>query len=299
MLVSATLIASILGICLTLFWNLQVSQMINTISQNSSIPSNIIIISILVIVVIAANGFICLSLSGWTCESLAHDLRMGLAKSFMAMPTEKLEEQSTGEIMSKLQNELGEISKFLRGNLFAIIEDFINFTGTLTWMLIINPRLTLLSHLPIILILGYVYFSSRTIQSYAKKSQEANGEIGGWVNTLVNMFPIIRVFQAEEQVYNWHYRSLIKWENNIIQEERIRAGLMSLSAVLRFIPLILLFAIGGVDVIRGNMSIGALYIFINLSGNVSGVTMNLPSRMAAFHRFIANMDRLEQTLKEA
>jgi|GEM_PF-3927362 len=40
-------------------------------------------------------------------------------------------------------------------------------------------------------------------------------------------------------------------------------------------------------------TIGTLYVFINLSGNVSGVMMNMPGRIAVFRRFLANMKRIE------
>ncbi len=57
--------------------------------------------------------------------------------------------------------------------------------------------------------------------------------------------------------------------------------------------LLLLFLIGGTQVIQGTATIGTLYAFINLSGNVSGVMMNMPGRIAVFRRFTANMNRIE------
>ncbi len=45
-------------------------------------------------------------------------------------------------------------------------------------------------------------------------------------------------------------------------------------------------------IISGRMTVGVLYIFVNLSGNVSGVMMNLPDYAGTFRRFTANMQRL-------
>ena len=67
---------------------------------------------------------------------------------------------------------------------------------------------------------------------------------------------------------------------------------MSLSAVLSCIPLMLLLLVGGTLVIHGDISIGLVYIFINLSGNVSGVMMNMPSHLARLRRFIGNLERI-------
>lgn len=49
----------------------------------------------------------------------------------------------------------------------------------------------------------------------------------------------------------------------------------------------------GIEVIRGTLSVGSLYAFINLSGNVSGAMMNMPGRIASFRRFAVNLKRVE------
>ncbi len=44
--------------------------------------------------------------------------------------------------------------------------------------------------------------------------------------------------------------------------------------------------------INGVITVGTLYIFLNLSGNVSGVMMNMPGYITAFRQFSSNMNRL-------
>ena len=82
------------------------------------------------------------------------------------------------------------------------------------------------------------------------------------------------------------------WEMASIKEERTRASLLSISAILSSMPLLLLLLFGGWRVISGTITTGVLYVFINLSGNVSGVMMNMPNHVGAFRRFIANLKRL-------
>jgi hypothetical protein len=42
----------------------------------------------------------------------------------------------------------------------------------------------------------------------------------------------------------------------------------------------------------GDLTIGTLYVFLNLSGSLSGVMMNMPGYIAAFRQFSANVRRL-------
>lgn len=69
-----------------------------------------------------------------------------------------------------------------------------------------------------------------------------------------------------------------------------------INRLFSYIPLLILLLIGGNQIIQGTTTIGTLYIFINLSGNVSGVMMNMPNRIAGFRRFVANMQRLEPSV---
>ena len=74
--------------------------------------------------------------------------------------------------------------------------------------------------------------------------------------------------------------------------EKKKALLMSISAVITNIPLLLIILIGGKLVILGKLSLGELYVFISLSGNVSGILMNMPSFIMQFRIFGANLKKL-------
>lgn len=89
----------------------------------------------------------------------------------------------------------------------------------------------------------------------------------------------------------WNGKTLISRERGLLPD-----GLMSLSGLLSFVPLLLLLAFGGAMVIKGEISIGLFYIFIILSGNVSGFLQNMPNIYAAFRRFEATVGRLGKKL---
>ena len=69
---------------------------------------------------------------------------------------------------------------------------------------------------------------------------------------------------------------------------------MSISAVITCIPLLLLILIGGKLIIMGKLTVGELYVFISLSGNVSGILMNMPSFIMQFRIFGANLKKLNE-----
>jgi ABC-type bacteriocin/lantibiotic exporter with double-glycine peptidase domain len=143
----------------------------------------------------------------------------------------------------------------------------------------------------------YTTYSSKIINKTAQQSQEANTNLNGFTDTFISIFPIMRLFNASALIQNQYNAALDRWESASTKEDRRRAGLMSLSGFFSLIPLMLLFFIGGTQVFQGALTLGTLYIFVNLSGNISGVMINMPGTIAGFRRFAVNMKRLQPVIK--
>src|SRR5665647_2096757 len=85
-LIIITIGISVLSIAVTLWWNTQLSEIINTVSIGQSVTRQTVIIAVIIML---ASGVVAYGLgliSGWTCETLAHDLRIGYARNISNMP---------------------------------------------------------------------------------------------------------------------------------------------------------------------------------------------------------------------
>lgn len=67
---------------ITLFWNMQLSDIINTISAGHSIRIKTLVLSLAAMGLLCAVGWLKTYLSGYTCELLTHDLRMGYQRLY-------------------------------------------------------------------------------------------------------------------------------------------------------------------------------------------------------------------------
>lgn len=287
-----TITSSGLTAVIALWWNTQLSGIIDQVSAGHSLSNDTILWAIITILITSGTAYAKGIISGYTCESITHDLRMGYARHFVLLPAFEVEQLNAGEQLSRLQNEISDVSGYLSANLFQILDDGIRFITTLIWLFTISPTLTLTANLPLIFIMMYIVWSSKIIGVATDRSQQAKVKMNSYTDTLLTLFPIIRLYDATRMILCGYKDALKAWENNTVHAERIRARLMSLSALLSAIPLMLLFLVGGSMTINGALTVGTLYIFLNLSGNVSGVMMNMPGYIAAFRQFSTNMNRL-------
>ncbi len=282
---------------INLYWNSFLADLINSLESTLVGSLRFFLLPAIVIILLhTLIEFLSSYLAFYTCEVFSHKMRMGYAWFYLHGDIQTLTKLNAGEEQSAMQNELSEISAYLNENLFSLAKQFVTFGVTVIFLLCQNVKLTLVSTLPVVPLIMYCSFSSQVIKNYTEQCQVSKQQINGLADTLLALFPVIQVYSAYSLISNTMNERLLEWQNSNIRKERIAAKLMSLSGVLSFIPLLLLLGFGGLMVINGEISIGVFYIFINLSGNVSGFLQNMPNIYAGFRRFGASVDRLEKKL---
>ena len=249
--------------------------------------------ALILIAVISIFSLLSESISGLSCEVMTHDLRMGFAGRLAEMSLPELEQINAGEEVSGFQNEIGEVSDYMTENMVKLAGDAVRFAGTLILLLSVCPILTAGAYLPVAGIVAYVFYSSKIIGRLTQQEQEARKKMDGYVDIILTLFPIIRIYDAAGLLWERFREENRIWGQAAEKREKTAAELMSLSALLSSIPVLLLLLLGGYLTQKKVITTGTLYLFLNLSGNVTGIMMNMPGHIAAFRKFKAHMKRLE------
>lgn len=295
-----TILFSFLSVIFNLCWNKFLAETLDIFGdaaffnfENSSrIISALFIIGIFVILLYTISEY----LSSYTCEIFAHEMRMGYVRYYLQSDFQMLSKLNVGEEQSAMQNELKDVSDYLNENLFSLMKQFGTFTVTVVFLFCQNIKLAVLSIFPVIPLIIYCFFSGKVIKDYTQQCLNSKKKINGLADVILELFPVIQVYDSYRLIKSTMWENLLEWENANVRKERINARLMSLSGVLSFVPLLLLLGFGGAMVINGEISTGTFYIFINLSGSVSGFLQNMPGIYANFRRFGASVDKLEEKL---
>ncbi len=250
----------------------------------------------LIILFYTVIEFLSSYLASYTCEVFAHEMRMSYSRFYLQSDVVTLSKCNVGEEQSAMQNELREISAYLNENLFSFMKQFVAFVVTVIFLFCQSGKLTLLTIFPVIPLLIYCYFSGKIIKNLTERCQKNRAQINGLAGILMELFPVIQIYDAYGLIHSTMNERMLEWQNCNIRKERTAARLMSFSGLLSFLPLLLLLGFGGFMVINGEISMGILYIFINLSGDVSGFLQNMPGIYAGFRQFYASVCRLEGRL---
>lgn len=297
-------LCTFLSVILNLYWNKFLAELLDRfevlnffgLGNEKRVHLSFIMLGIIIILFYTLSEYLSSCLASYTCELFAHEMRMGYVRHYLQRDIRILLKLKVGEEQSAMQNEMQDISNYMKENLFSLMKQFGTFFVTAIFLLVQNAKLAALSILPVLPLIIYCACSSKIIKNLTEQCQDSRKKINGLVNMILELFPIIQIYDAYKLMNKAMDQRLLEWKSTNIRKEWVTAKLMSLSGVLSFLPLLLLLGFGGYMVIKGEISIGIFYIFINLSGNVSGFLQNMPGIYANFRRFSASVGRLEGKL---
>lgn len=292
-----TLFCCVGSVLATLAWNKELSVLIDGVQAGFSLEQSCVMRCVVCLVLAAVLQVAMQFLSAYAGEYAVHDLRMELAAVAMKRDYASIAKENSAELISVQQNEMEEISRYLSDNFFTLCTTATSFVFTLLFFLTQNVKLTVLYLLPVMGMAVYTMISGKVIYRYTKKEQEQQKKMNGVAGTLLSLFPVVRLYEAEVLLEQRYTERIDGWKNAVVAQEKTKARLMSISGMLSCIPLVLLMLVGGRMIFQGTLTIGMLYVFINLSGNVSGVMINISVHLANFRRFCGNLERVWDSME--
>jgi ATP-binding cassette, subfamily B, bacterial len=121
-------------------------------------------------------------LSAKVGESLIRDLRTSLYRHLQAMSLRFFTHTKTGELMSRLNNDVGGAQQAVTGTLVNLVSNIISLVSTLTVMIVLDWRLTLIG----VAILPLLMLPSRRVAKRLRDITRRHMELNATMNALMN-----------------------------------------------------------------------------------------------------------------
>ena len=234
-------------------------------------------------------------------QSVVRDLRDKVNDKLTHLPLSYIDSHSKGDILSKMMNDIDNISNTLQNNLIQIITSAVSFIGMLALMFYVSWQLTLitLSVLPPSLLV--ISIISKRSKRYFRRQWDETGNINGHIEEMYTGHTLIKVFDHEEQAID---------EFDDINVSLAKAGYKAqfisgiIGPILNFvsnIAYVLICVIGGVYVIKGTFSLGDITTFFTYSKlfmqplvSIGNIANNLQSSLASAERVFNLLDEPDE-----
>jgi ATP-binding cassette subfamily B protein len=225
-------------------------------------------------------------------QTIEHEARLDAYRHVQELELAWFEDQSTGGLLSILNDDVNQLERFLDVGAYEIITVALNVAFVGAVFFVAAPVLGLVAFLPIPLIIwGSILFQKRLEPRYARVRQAA-GDVGALLANNLSGIATIRAFTAEQreaervgrvsQAYREANGAAIKLSSAFIPLIRM-AILAAFTATL---------VVGGRATLRGDLAIGVFSMLVYMTQRLLWPLTRLGETFDLYQRAMASTRRI-------
>jgi len=214
------------------------------------------------------------------------------------LPIKYFDNKPHGELMSRLTNDMDNISNVLGGTLVQVFSSFITVAGALGMMLWLNPILTIagLFFVPI----GFL--ATGKIAAYTRKffisSQQDLGALNAYIEEIISAQRVVKVFAQE----NYCVSKFIGLNSNLkksnVYAQTFAGVIPPIMNMLNNLSLVMIAATGGWMVVSGTATLGTIASFLNYSRQFSWPLNELANQFNMLQSALAGAERVYEIMDQ-
>lgn len=229
-------------------------------------------------------------------------LRRQAEEKIGRLPLRYFDSQSRGDLLSRVTNDIDNISNSLQQGLSQILNSILTIVSVLTMMVWISPELALVSLIAIPLSM----FASLRI---AKRSQREfiaqwdwTGKLNGHVEEMHTGHALIKVFGQRERAIKDFSTLNSELYKSTFKAQFISGIIQPMTALISNLIYVAIAVLGGYRVATGGMSLGDVQAFIQYSrqfgmplSQIAGLANMVQSGVASAERLFELLDATEES----
>jgi ATP-binding cassette subfamily B protein len=204
----------------------------------------------------------------------------------------------TGDVTTRLTDDIAndgpKLSWFLCSGIFRAVEAISKIVFCLGAMIFLNWKLTLLSLIPLPLMIVVFYIVQDRIYDTFRKNQEAISDINNQLEMSFSGVRIIKAYASERKYERFFSDALARRFGTEMAVARLGTVLQLVYQYIDYVAQIAIIFAGGYMAVKGTITIGTFYAFYNYLGMLIFPILDIPNLFVSGKRAFVNIDRLEE-----
>lgn len=224
--------------------------------------SPILIVMVIIYIIHSICIYMQSKLSAVLSQNIVSRMRKDLFLNIVNLPIRYLDANSHGDIMSRMTNDIENISTTVSQSMSSLFSGILTVIGTVVMMVALCPQLAALSCVTVILTIVATKLLSKAMRFFFKKRQVILGQLNGNVEEMVTGYRTVVAYNRQNAVVN-------DFDN--VSDELTRVGIIAeilggsmgpVMNVVNNVGFVIIAAFGGYFAINNIISIGVISAFI-------------------------------------
>ncbi|GHU89003.1 multidrug ABC transporter ATP-binding protein [Spirochaetia bacterium] len=225
-------------------------------------------------------------------------IRRDLFGHIGGLPLGYYDTHSSGDLMSRLTNDVDTIGQTMSQNVTQLFSGIINIVGTLIAMLLLSPFLTLVTVAVVPFMILFTRFITKITRKLFKRQSTELGALNGYIEEIVSGEKVVQLFSREEKARE-EFRELNQRLRKSGTLAQCVSGLMGpMMNCINNVSYLAVAVAGGWMVVQGRVSVGIVFSFLqykrqfsNPINQIANLFNTIQSALAAAERIFEVMDQ--------
>lgn len=224
-------------------------------------------------------------------------IRRSLFDKLQRLPLALFDSRTHGELMSRLSNDVDNVSAMLSSSTTQLFSSVLMVTGSLGMMIYLSPVMTLAALVTAPLTLLFSSLVARRARVRFKAQQANLAELNGHVEEILSGQMVVKAFGQEAHVVEQFDAVNEKLRDSGMKAQILSGMMMPMLNVITNIGFVVIATAGGYLAVAGTVTVGVIASFINYSrqftrplNDIANLYSSIQSAQASAERIFELMD---------
>ena len=197
-----------------------------------------------------------------TSQKVIQEIRKDLFNHTQKLPLKYFDAHTHGELMSRFTNDVDTVQEAMNNSFAMIIQSFMMLFGTITMMMVLSIRLSMLVVIFIIIMFIFIKYNGKHSKKYFNRQQEELGKINGFVQEMTAGQKVEKVFNHEEKDFEEFCRLNENFRKESTSALTYAGFMIPVIVSLSYLNYAVSACVGGIFTIKGIMDLGSLSAYL-------------------------------------
>ncbi|MBQ8615895.1 MAG: ABC transporter ATP-binding protein [Clostridia bacterium] len=237
-------------------------------------------------------------LSARLSQRIVKRMREELFGKIIDLPVKYLDTHSHGDVMSRMTNDIENISNTVAQALPSLFSGVLTIVGTMAIMLWYCWQLALLSCATVLLTLAATKFLSKNVRKFSRKRQQLLGELNGTVEEMISGYRTVVAYNHQDVTTEDFCRTSDSLTKAGIRTDVFSGVMGPVMNCISNIGFVIITAFGGYFAFNGLISVGVISAFIVYAKQFSRPINEIAQVYGQLQTAIAGAERVFHVLDE-
>lgn len=226
-------------------------------------------------------------------------LRNEIFEKFQRLPLSYFDKTTHGELMSRVTNDVDNVSQCLNNSVSQILQSILTVVGTFFMMVYLSIPLTIATVVTVPVMMVTTKWVTKHSRKYFKDKQNRLGDLNGHIEEIISGQKVVKVFCREEEEIRTFDNFNEKLLDVSVRAEIFSGSIGPIMTALNNMTYAVVVAVGAVLMVTGGaMTLGTISNFIIYSKQFARPLTELANQVNMIMSAMAGAERVFEVLDE-